>query len=133
MPFHLTHNTSLPLNCSINKLHQTVISAPFNLFPYKIHFTVLFSTTYIPTIANDLHHYSIMNFLSILTVSDFFHFQKLVAISLTQNSMSLHSRDTHSSDSAKPVYTSLQITLVPPCGQILLTYKHNAHPSHFVI
>ena len=52
MPFHLTHNTSLPLTAALTKLITLPFQQITNLFTYKHISLVLFFTKYIPTIPN---------------------------------------------------------------------------------
>ena len=92
------------------------------MFPYKHISLALFFTTYIPTISNALHHYSIMNFPSILTVFWFLSIPKTGGHFSHTNFHVLTLQRPLLKFPTKRVYTSLQIfTLTPPCGQLFLT------------
>ena len=92
------------------------------MFPYKHISLALFFTTNIPTISNALHHYSIMNFPSILTVFWFLSLPKTGGHFSHTNFHVLTLQRPLLKCPTKQVYTSLQIfTLTPPCGQLFLT------------
>ena len=129
MPFQLAHNTSLPLNCSINQTHPTAI----------------FSKLQTCFLTNTFHWlYSLPNtFQLFLMLTPLFYHQLsfnthsfwLLLLPKTGGHFSHTDFHVHTLQRlllkylAKRVYTSLQIfTLTPPCGHFFLQPQCSPFP-----